>query len=123
MTVKELREYALLKRHELEEQADVCQWLDVMGILYFAVPNGGKRGKKAQAQAKSEGLKSGVPDLVILLPLGRAVFVEMKRRKGGTVTTAQKQWVADLSALGFAVKVCRGSDEAIAFISSMIVIK
>jgi hypothetical protein len=122
MTVDEFRQLALKKRPEIDEQEDVCRWLKAKGILYFAVPNGGKRGKTAQAQAKREGIQSGVPDLVILVPFGRAIFVEMKRRKGGTVTAAQKYWVKRLRVLGFDAEVCRGSDDAIAFISSKLLL-
>lgn len=120
VNVAEFRALALEKRHEIEEQADVCRWLEAKSILYFAVPNAGKRGKTAQAQAKREGIQAGVPDLVVLLPFGRAIFIEMKRRKGGTISAAQKHWITRLRVLGFNVKVCRGSDEAIEFISGLI---
>ena len=44
---------------------------------------------------------AGVPDRIILLPRGRVVFVELKRPKGGELSSRQKWWARKLSALGF----------------------
>lgn len=120
MKLADFRKLLLEKRLEIDEQEDFCEWLEVNNIAFFAVPNGGKRGKSAQVQAKREGIQSGVPDVVILLPGGRAIFVEMKRRKNGRVTPEQKKWIKLLRNLGFTAEVCKGSDEAIAFISKII---
>lgn len=44
---------------------------------------------------------SGVPDRIVLLPGGEAVFVEMKRPKGGQLSRMQKWWAKKLIDLGF----------------------
>ena len=44
---------------------------------------------------------SGVPDRIVLLPSGRIVFVELKRPKGGKLSTMQKWWAKELIDLGF----------------------
>lgn len=111
---------------EHDEQVTFCQWLDVRGIVYFAVPNGiytklkGKAAGKQMAKMKAEGFKPGVPDLVVLLRGGKSVFVEMKRTKGSTVSTEQKRWLHTLGELGFSAFVCRGAKEAISVIERVI---
>lgn len=44
---------------------------------------------------------AGVPDRIVLLPGGRIVFVELKRPKGGRVSSRQQWWGQKLQALGF----------------------
>ena len=44
----------------------------------------------------------GVPDRIVLLPGGRVVFVELKRPKGGKMSSMQKWWAKKLTELGFA---------------------
>lgn len=44
---------------------------------------------------------SGVPDRLVLLPGGRAVFVETKRPKGGRLSALQIKWGVWLTELGF----------------------
>lgn len=45
----------------------------------------------------------GVPDRIVLLPGGRACFVETKRPKGGKLSAMQLKWHGWLSKLGFYV--------------------
>lgn len=44
---------------------------------------------------------AGVPDRIVLMPGGRAVFVELKRPKGGRLSKLQKRWAKKLIDLGF----------------------
>ena len=43
----------------------------------------------------------GVPDRILLLPGGRALFVETKRPKGGRIDPMQQMWKRWLHRLGF----------------------
>ena len=44
---------------------------------------------------------AGVPDRLILMPGGRAVFIETKRPKGGVLSKRQEKWGEKLVGLGF----------------------
>ena len=44
---------------------------------------------------------SGFPDRTVLLPGGKAIFVETKRPKGGRYSALQDKWRDWLIALGF----------------------
>ncbi len=86
--------------------------------LLFHIPNGGARTAVTGARMKAEGVKKGVPDL--MLPVSRGgfhgLFIEMKRRHGGRVSPEQASWLRALEVLGYCAQVCFGADEAIAVI-------
>ena len=44
---------------------------------------------------------SGVPDRIVLLAGGKVCFVELKRPKGGVVSSRQRWWARKLTQLGF----------------------
>jgi len=84
---------------ELAEQHAFVQWLDLKKLKYFAVPNEVKFVSKIKSKIgrinffkdrKKEGIKKGVPDLVVFLN-DRILFIEMKRVKGSTTSDEQKQ--------------------------------
>lgn len=119
-TTKRVRQkIATPKEHA--EQVALFQWAYVMQNrfpelkLMFAIPNGGKRHIAVAAKLKAEGVKSGVPD--IFLPAARCdcygLFIEMKRRGGGTTSDNQDGWIDALRIQGYRVAVCHGADAAI----------
>ena len=104
---------------EHEEQSVLIQWATLaqpnqpeLGLL-FAIPNGGHRLPSVAVALKREGVKAGVPDL--LLPVARcgyhALFIEMKA-EGGTLSVHQKWWRSNLISRGFGHAVCYGFDDA-----------
>jgi hypothetical protein len=44
---------------------------------------------------------AGVPDRIVLLPGGKIVFVELKRPRGGVLSSRQIWWAKKLVDLGF----------------------
>lgn len=106
---------------EDEEQRRLFQWARMMSgrypelTLMFHIPNGGSRRRVEAAILKGMGVKSGVPD--IFPPAGKlgkhGLFIEMKRRKGGSLSEEQHVWLCALATQGYAVCVCKGYDEAI----------
>lgn len=91
------------------------EWLKLRKIEFFAIPNGGKRGVIEAALLKRSGVVPGVPDIFIPRPTARyaGLFVEMKRKSGGIISSEQHAWIDLLNKLGYFAIVCRGADEAI----------
>ena len=114
------------RRHEEHDnQAMVVKWAAIMEHKYpalkllFAVPNAGiAGGARRGGWLKAEGVKAGVPDL--MLPAFHATYrglaIEMKT-KTGVVSREQKAWHEMLREYGWCVAVCRSAEEAIETIS------
>jgi hypothetical protein len=69
-------------------------------------------------QMKRQSVSRGFPDLVLYVPQRypvtyHALFVELKRLKGGTISAEQAIMIGDLQSLGYKSIVCRGADHAI----------
>jgi hypothetical protein len=79
----------------------------------FAIPNGGGRSKAQAGILKSEGVKAGVWDLMLSLPIGRApgLWIEMKSGKN-TLTPEQRDWRQRMEAVGYRCAVCWSWDAA-----------
>jgi len=104
---------------ETDEQKAFVQYLELMNITYYAVPNGAflkgtplQRAKQMK-RLKAEGLQVGVPDIVLLFEGGLSVYIELKRIKGSTTSKDQKDWQERLKVLGFKAYICKGAKEAI----------
>ena len=95
-------------------------------ILFFSVPNGGKRSKTEAAILKAEGATSGVSDTLLMVPAQgyHGLAVEFKKEdvdydahgheiiKNRTKQSkAQKEWQAAVEAQGYLYKVIRNRDE------------
>jgi hypothetical protein len=113
----------LLNPVEEDEQQALFQWLDEHEDsrlkLAFAVPNGGKRSFREGKAQKLAGLKAGVPDIFIPIRTEEygGMFVEMKRRKNGSLRANQRQWIADLNEQGYFAVVAKGWHDAASKIS------
>jgi len=94
-------------RYEDDLQRAVAYYLDIRGYIWFHPPNGGLRNKREAAKLKAMGVKSGVPDCVILDP---QIVIELKI-KGNKTTSEQKKWLETFKALGWKAYVCRSLDE------------
>ena len=106
---------------EDQEQATVVDWanrtsgIDPRRGLLLHVPNGGARSPATGARMRRLGVRPGVPDLLLpvaVLPY-HALWIEMKRRRGGSLSPEQRAWIGALRYEGCAVVVARGADEAI----------
>ncbi len=106
---------------EAQEQALLVRWLTWHGVLFCAVPNGGKRHIVTAKKLSAEGVRPGVPDLLIFdsvpnpLRDGATVGValEMKRQRGGRLTPEQRVWMGALEQRGWTVCVAKGAADAI----------
>ena len=106
---------------EHHEQVQFIKWAEMMAPRYpelndfYAVPNGGDRNVRVARKLKAEGVKPGVPDLVLPVPIGGYIglYLELKRIKGGTLQNDQKKWLTRLQELGHCTCVCKGFAEAL----------
>lgn len=126
-SVRKPKLFQKVKRHEsnpLEEteQIALAQYLDLRGFLWCHVPNGGMRHPAVANRMKAQGVKPGVPDILIMdKPYYSycATAIELKRKKGGVLSEDQRYWTQELQSRGWAVKVCHGFEEAKAFIEHL----
>ena len=91
-------------------QAHLVSWFrkTYPGVLIFAIPNGGKRGKREAMKLKVEGVTAGIPDLCAP---EFALFVEMKK-PGGRLSKDQKLMIPRLESAGQTVLVGVGFEDA-----------
>ena len=83
-------------------------------VMWFAVPNGESRSARTGAKLKAMGVRPGVADLVIVLPGGKAAFLELKA-EGGRVSQSQKVFrtFCELNGAPYAVASSTGEAERI----------
>lgn len=100
---------------EASEQATLFQWSYVARQKYkelelmYHVPNGGRRDKREAASLRRQGVKAGIPDIV--LPVARGgffgLYIELKFGKNKT-SSIQDVWIKRLREMNYKVEVCYG---------------
>ncbi|MBU2708948.1 VRR-NUC domain-containing protein [Zooshikella marina] len=108
----------IAKRQDLEgqEQKALFIWMYARyRALYdcaFHVPNGGHRHVAVAKKLKGEGVKAGVPDILILQPRGgyHGLAIEFKATppKSAPVSDSQLEWINRLTENGYMAVVCKG---------------
>jgi len=70
---------------------------------------------------KMSGLRRGVPDMLIILPKGKLLFIEMKRSTGGRTSPEQIEWIKELNnCAGVTAVQANGYEEAKKIIESLL---
>ncbi|SEU02852.1 VRR-NUC domain-containing protein [Pseudomonas graminis] len=105
---------------EGQEQASLIKELELclpaVAALIYHVPNGGHRHKLVAIKLKGQGVKAGVPDLV--LPMARGgyfgLYLEFKATapNDAAVSASQHAWIRRLNDQGYLAIVCRGHFDA-----------
>lgn len=114
---------------EQKHQQWLAQWLDAKKIHWWHTPNEGKRHVKLGSKLKRCGMKSGVPDVIIVTPApeapwARGVAIELKRPKvsggyRGRLTVNQRNWLCWLEEDGWMTYVAYGWKDAVAFLERL----
>lgn len=114
---------------EAQEQAVVVRYLELCKppVLFCHVPNGGARGRVEAARLVGQGVKRGVPDILIFearrslpdvfaAPPIVGVAIEMKRRdfRPAAIRADQRDWLDQLRRRGWHAFIASGADYAIA---------
>ena len=113
--------------NEAAEQENVFLWTYYIPECQFmyAVPNGGSRNRLEAANLKRQGVKAGVPDIV--LPVARkgyhGLYIELKVKSGGRTSSDQKDYIEFLTENGYLARVCKGAEEAVALIKEYLSIE
>lgn len=91
-----------------------CAGFGVPEVCLFAVPNAAKRSPKLASMLKAEGMRSGIPDLILAVPRGEfhGLFIEMKKAKGGRPSLNQITSLGAFFRQGYAVRICHGFEAA-----------
>lgn len=104
------RQYREAKLHQA-----VVQWLriaGVQGMFFFHPANEGQRSAHTGAFLKSIGLRPGVADLVIIMPGGKAYFLELKA-KNEKQSPEQVAFAADCGICGCHYALVDNIDDAL----------
>ena len=98
---------------ESDIQINCVNWFRLQypepNYLIYAIPNGGNRNVKTATWLKKEGVRAGMPDLVIHAK-NKMFYVEMKAPLG-VLQLSQKETHKILKNLCVNVYVCRSFDE------------
>lgn len=105
---------------EDQEQIALVNWARMQEKKYpelrllFHIPNGGSRGKAEAGRFRAMGVRAGVPDLCLPVPVGgyNGLYIELKRTQGGRVSKDQAAWLDALQRRGYRAVVCYGWEEA-----------
>ncbi len=84
------------------------------GQFLFHIPNESIGGIGWLTRNRQMGMRPGVPDLFLPIPMGgyHGLFIEMKTATGRT-SEHQKRWIKALNTMGYKAVVCRGAFEAL----------
>lgn len=108
-----------MNEHEHEIQKAIAQYLDVRGLCWWAVPNGGNRNVITAKKLKSEGVKSGVPDITLIHD-GMYYGLEVKKPKtntrAGVLSVTQKAMIQNIESAGGEVSVVYSVQDVIEFL-------
>lgn len=85
------RDISTGKWKEYEVQAYIVQEARRAGYTIEGDQNQAKRSFGVAARAKACGMQAGTPDLRVLLPGGKTIWIELKLKKG-KLSAAQQDW-------------------------------
>ena len=119
---------------EENEQKAFVRYCQLKGYKVHHCANeigGSTKALKLRAiKAKQMGTSKGFPDLLVFVPIyGRdldepdayqPMAIEMKRKKGSSISVEQRAWGEILKKAGVPFKICYGCDDAIKFVEQVI---
>lgn len=107
---------------EAQEQAVLIQYLELKGYKFTAIPNETGHSVEHYRRAvrmKRSGVRKGFPDLLVIVA-SKLIAIELKRIKGSATSREQTEWIEALNDAGVEARICKGSQEAIEFIESVV---
>lgn len=113
----QLRDPGLARITEHQHQVQVIRWCDEHPDqrlkLIFAIPNGGDRTPQTLNYMVAEGLRPGMPDLMLPVPAAEhhGLFVEMKA-EDGRLSENQEKRISLLRGQGYCCRVAWSARQA-----------
>lgn len=103
-------------------QISCVTWFDYqyhsISWALFHVPNGGTRNSIEAAKFKAMGVRSGVPDLLLLIPRGGYHYLAMELKCGkNRQTESQRKYQEHVESNGGRYVVIRSIDEFISCVN------
>lgn len=100
----------------------VMQYLRIAAPIAEAlhIPNGGYRRAFEASILKGMGVKAGCPDILIMWPIGKSAFIELKAPDSkGRLSESQKTFHEKLKILGIPCTVCTSIESVGDFLRSI----
>lgn len=111
--------------YEDDEAFALHDYLTIRHIPHNHRPNeggAGNAGKMRSMKMRRQGVSAGAWDYEVFVPQKdgsyQQIEIELKRRKGGTVSKDQLKWQEIYEKAGIPCKVCKGWEEAVEFIQT-----
>ena len=106
---------------EFQECQVFHRWLELNHIRHTHIGNesqmSGRAGAIRGSKLKSIGQSKGFPDYLVIVNR-QLIAIEMKRQKGGKVSTEQWDWLQALEDCGIRTFVAHGANEAMETVQS-----
>jgi len=112
---------------EYDEQCLLVEYLELRGLLFSKTAQETfTRSWGQKMKNMKSGLRKGLPDMFIFIPADKAktglpilLAIEMKRTKKSETGKEQQAWISSLDSVpGISAAVCKGFDEARAFVDN-----
>jgi len=105
----------LIEQSEDKIHISIVNFLEKIAVFFYHIPNGGYRNQAEGAKLKRMGVKAGIPDLCIPIPLKpyHGLYLEVKRERNYKVSDAQKFIIPKLNHMGYHTVVVRGFNESL----------
>jgi hypothetical protein len=91
--------------------ADLLRLMGQPRLIWYHIPNEGKRSPRTGAFLKRLGMRAGAPDFALILPNGAPAFLELKKPKKYPDAN-QRSFRTDCEAIGVAYEIARTPEEA-----------
>lgn len=83
---------------EYQEQCLLVQYLEIKGLMFSKLAQETfTKSWGIKMKNKMSGVRPGVPDMLVILPNHKLLFIEMKRAKGGRTSPEQVKWIKALN--------------------------
>lgn len=102
---------------EYYESVAFAEWLQLKGYRFSHIANETRTPfMGTRVKNKRMGVKSGVPDYLIVLPEKGLLWIELKA-KNGKASPTQREWVNDLNTVpNCEATICYSAQEAIEYV-------